>query len=104
MKNFFDQLGKIGEILAPIPGSPSPFFFAIQHHNNAEVQSTLLNSGDVDITRMNENGYFAIHCACQFNNLFAVDLMMGRGMLFQITPTLHIWHVAPNYLTDRLRH
>lgn len=94
MKNFFDQLGKIGEILAPIPGSPSPFFFAIQHHNNAEIQTTMLNCGDVDILRLNENGYFPIHCACQFNNLFAVDLMMGRGrrLTLLLRFTSSIWH------------
>ena len=103
MKSFFDQLGKISEILAPIPGSPSPFFYAIQHHNNAEVQSTLLNSGDVDVTRMTENGYFPIHCACQFNNLFAVDLMMGRGMRCKITISLDIWHRASENLTHCLR-
>ena len=84
MKNFFDKLGKLGEILAPVTGSSNNFFSAIQHHDNVEVQSLLLNSADTDMSRANENGYSAIHCACRYNNMFAVDLIMSRGN--HITP------------------
>ena len=79
MKNFFDKLGKLGEILAPVTGSSHPFFTAIQHHDNVEVQNLLLNTHHTDMARTNENGYAAIHCACRFNNMFAVDLIMSRG-------------------------
>jgi ankyrin repeat protein len=79
MKTFFDKLGKLGEILAPVTGTQNPFFIAIQNHNNVDVQSLLLNSPDTDMARANENGYSAIHCACRYNNMFAIDLIMSRG-------------------------
>lgn len=81
MKSFFDNLSKIGEILAPVAGTSSSFFLAIQSHNNVDVQSMLTNSPDADMARAQENGYSAIHCACRFNNLFAVDLIMSRGSM-----------------------
>jgi hypothetical protein len=79
MKGFFDQLGRIGEILAPVAGSSSSFFLAIQNHNNVEVQSTLMNSSGGEMARANESGYSAIHCACRYNNMFAVDMIMSKG-------------------------
>jgi hypothetical protein len=79
MKSFFDNLSKIGEILAPVAGTSSSFFLAIQSHNNTDVQSMLTNGPDTDMARAQENGYSAIHCACRFNNLFALDLVMSRG-------------------------
>lgn len=78
MKSFFDSLGKLGEILAPVTGVSNSFFLAIQHHNNVDIHSLMLNS-DVDLARVNENGYSSIHCACKFNNMFALDLVMSRG-------------------------
>lgn len=79
MKGFFDQLGRIGEILAPVAGSSSAFFLAIQNHNNVEVRSILMNSTGDEMARANESGYSAIHCACRYNNMFAVDMIMGQG-------------------------
>ena len=79
MKGFFDQLGRIGEILAPVAGSSSTFFLAIQNHNNVEVRSILMNSTGDEMARANESGYSAIHCACRYNNMFAVDMIMGQG-------------------------
>lgn len=80
MKSFFDSLGKLGEILAPVTGASHTYFLAIQHHDNVAVQSLMVNS-DVDLARVNENGYSSIHCACRFNNMFAMDLIMSRGKL-----------------------
>lgn len=81
MKSFFDQLGRIGEILAPVAGSSSTFFLSIQNHNNVDVQSILMNSTGVEMARANENGYSSIHCACRYNNMFAVDLIMSQGKI-----------------------
>ena len=36
-------------------------------------------NSDCDMARSNEGGYSAIHCACRYNNLFAMDLIMSRG-------------------------
>jgi ankyrin repeat protein len=80
MKSFFDSLGKLGEILAPVTGTSHTYFLAIQHHNNVEVQSLMMNS-DIDLARVNENGYSSIHCASRFNNMFAIDIIMSRGNL-----------------------
>jgi ankyrin repeat protein len=78
MKKFFDKLSKIGEILAPVTGSSNKMSLAIQHHNNIEVQNLMVDS-DTDMARANENGYSSIHCACRYNNMFAIDLIMSRG-------------------------
>ena len=65
--------------MAPVAGTSSSFFLAIQSHNNSDVQSMLSSGQDTDMARAQENGYSAIHCASRFNNLFAVDLIMSRG-------------------------
>lgn len=77
MFKFFE--GALGEILAPVAGTSNVFFLAIQHHKNEEVQNLLMKSFDVDMARVNENGYSSIHCACRYNNVFAVELIMSRG-------------------------
>lgn len=77
MFKFFE--GALGEMLAPVSGSSNVFFLAIQHHKNEEVQNLLLKSTEIDMARVSENGYSSIHCACRYNNVFAIDLIMNRG-------------------------
>lgn len=77
MFKFFE--GALGEMLAPVSGTSNVFFLAIQHHKNEEVKSLLLNSADVDMARISENGYSAIHCACRYNNVIAINLLLSRG-------------------------
>ena len=73
MFRFFE--GKFGELLAPVS---NPLFLAIQHHRHDEV-ARLLQSGDCDVQRMDSGGYSAIHIACRYCNLYAIDLIMSKG-------------------------
>ena len=77
MFKFFE--GALGEMLAPVSGTSNVFFLAIQHHKDKEVQDLMMNTFDTDMARLSENGYFSIHCACRYNNVFALDLIMSRG-------------------------
>ena len=78
MFNFlFD--GKLGEILAPVTGTANQFHLAIQHHKNAEVQSIILNSPNLNLNNLNESGLAPIHFACRYNNNFAIELLLSRG-------------------------
>lgn len=76
MFKFFE--GALGDILAPVSGTSNVLFLAIQHHKDDEVKN-LMSSPGTDMARVNDNGYFSIHCACRFNNVFALELIMSRG-------------------------
>jgi hypothetical protein len=91
MFKFFE--GALGEILAPVTGSSNGFFLAIQHHKNEDVQRILMRTTEMDMARVNENGYSTIHCASRYNNVFAIELCLNRGKLemiyFKIFVTLY---------------
>lgn len=79
MFNFIFE-GKIGEMLAPVAPS-SPLFLAIQNHRNDEIQSLLLTIDYRDSLKLSEGGYSAIHVACRYNNRFALELLLSKGLL-----------------------
>ena len=68
--------GIVGEILAPIKGN-NQFFLAIQHHRHQEVQELMAST---DVSKLGEGGWGAIHVACRYNNRFALDLLLQRGV------------------------
>lgn len=76
MFKFFE--GALGEILAPVSGSSNLLFLAIQHHKDEELRK-LVSASEVVLDKAIENGHSSIHCACRFNNVFALDLIMSRG-------------------------
>ena len=76
MFNFlFD--GKIGEYLAPVLPT-NQLFLAIQHHRNNEVQQMIF-SNQSDYRTNSDGGYAAIHVACRYNNIYALDLLAQQG-------------------------
>jgi ankyrin repeat protein len=70
------------EILAPVAGPTNALFLAVQHHQNDEVR--ILMNSQADGARVNENGYSAIHCACRYNNMYVIDLVMFQGKQKQL--------------------
>ncbi len=79
MFNFiFD--GKIGEMLAPVVPS-NQLFLAIQHHKNDEIPALLLSMDVNNSQKLVEGGYSAIHVACRYNNRFALELLLSKGLL-----------------------
>lgn len=70
--------GKIGEMLAPVMPA-NQLYLAIQNHRQAEVQS-LVASQQFDLRKAGDAGYMAIHVACRFNNVPALDLIVQQGM------------------------
>lgn len=81
MFNFiFD--GNIGKILAPVVPS-NQFHLAIQHHKNVEVTDLMVNN-TYQVNTAIEGGYSAIHVACRYNNQYALELLLKKGLyLFQ---------------------
>ena len=77
MFKFFE--GALGDILAPVSGPSNALFLAIQHHRDDEVRK-ILSSHETDVAKANDSGYCSIHCACRYNNILALDLIMSRGM------------------------
>jgi hypothetical protein len=77
MFKFFE--GALGDILAPVSGPSNALFLAIQHHKDDEVRK-MLSSHETDVAKSSDSGYSSIHCACRYNNLLALDLIMSRGM------------------------
>ena len=73
---FFE--GALGEILAPVSGTSNMLFLAIQQHKNDGLEK-LLSSYEADGSKPNDSGSLPIHCACRYNNLFALDLLLSRG-------------------------
>jgi hypothetical protein len=65
------------ELLAPVAGPTNALFLAVQHHQNDEVR--ILMNSQADGARVHENGYSAIHCACRYNNMYVIDLVMFQG-------------------------
>jgi hypothetical protein len=80
MFNFIFE-GGLGEILAPMGGS-NKLFLAIQHHRNEEIQSHMsLNSYETnEKLLLKEGGYGALHVAAKYNNLFALVLILNKGI------------------------
>lgn len=77
MFNFlFD--GKIGDILAPVVPS-NQLFLAIQHFKNDQIPSLLNSTGYIG-NQQAPGVYSAIHVACRYNNKYALDLLVQRGM------------------------
>ena len=88
MFNFiFD--GKIGEMLAPVVPS-NQLFLAIQHHKNEEIPPLLLTMDVNNSQKLVEGGYSAIHVACRYNNRFALELILSKGLLFRISVTIDV--------------
>ena len=86
MFNFIFE-GKIGEILAPVVPS-NQLFLAIQHHKNDEIQ-TFMSKNQYDVNEkliLLEGGYAAIHVACRYNNKFALELILSKGIFLT-----HLW-------------
>eukprot|EP01035_Chromulina_nebulosa_P001360 gene1360-1813_t len=80
MFNFIFE-GKIGEILAPVVPS-NQLFLAIQHHKNDEIQ-TFMSKNQYDVNEkliLLEGGYAAIHVACRYNNKYALELILSKGI------------------------
>jgi hypothetical protein len=80
MFNFLFE-GKIGEILAPVAGTPNQFHLAIQHHKNSEINSILESSPNLNLSQLSDSGIAPIHVACRYNNVYALDLMLNQGFL-----------------------
>ena len=78
MFNFLFE-GKIGEILAPVAGTPNQFHLAIQHNKNVEVQNIVNSSSNAALNILSESGIAPLHIACRYNNTFAVELLVSRG-------------------------
>jgi len=78
MFNFLFE-GKIGDILAPVVPT-NQLFLAIQHHRNAELH-LLLDKYNHNSNSLNDGGYAAIHVACRYNNRFALELLLTRGII-----------------------
>jgi ankyrin repeat protein len=70
--------GKLGEMLAPVMPM-NQLFLAIQNHRNQEVQNFII-SQQFDLRKPCEAGYMAIHVACRYNNLPAIDMLTQQGM------------------------
>lgn len=70
--------GSLGEILAPVTGTLNQLNLAIQHHRNQEITAILARE-NVDLSKIGDSGYAALHVACRFNNRFAFDLILDRG-------------------------
>jgi ankyrin repeat protein len=80
MFNFlFD--GKLGDILAPVVPQ-NQVFLAIQHFKNAELNE-LLNTTGYNPATLADGGYAALHVACRYNNRFAVEILLSRGVFGQ---------------------
>jgi len=69
--------GKLGEMLAPVMPM-NKLYLAIQNHQQAEVQH-IIASQQFDLRKASDAGYMAIHVACRFNNLMALDLIIQQG-------------------------
>jgi hypothetical protein len=80
----FDYIfnGAIGDMLAPVVPS-NKLFLAIQHHKNSEIQQLMLN---MDSQLMSEHGIGAIHIASRYNNAYALDLILGKGIILLSLP------------------
>ena len=76
MFKFFE--GALGEILAPVSGTSNMLFLAIQQHKNDGIEK-LLSSYEADGAKANDNGSLPIHCACRYNNIIALNLLLSRG-------------------------
>jgi hypothetical protein len=68
--------GSLGDILAPVTGTLNQLNLAIQHHRNNEITA----KENVDLAKIGDSGYATIHVACRFNNRFAFDFILGRGL------------------------
>lgn len=78
MFNFiFDS--KIGEMLAPVVPS-NQLFLAIQHHKNDEIPALMLSMDSNSSQKLSEGGYSAIHVSCRYNNRFALELLLSKGI------------------------
>jgi hypothetical protein len=71
--------GSLGDILAPVTGTLNQLNLAIQHHRNNEI-TAILAKENVDLAKIGDSGYATIHVACRFNNRFAFDFILGRGL------------------------
>lgn len=61
--------------IAPVVPT-NKLFLAIQHHKNDEVHKLIINN---DLRNL-ENGYGAIHVACRYNNRYALELILSKGL------------------------
>lgn len=77
MFNFLFE-GKLGEMLAP--SLQSPLMTAIMRNDQDAIQNLVAGSSTMDICRNDESGYSAVHAACRYNNLFALQLIFSRGV------------------------
>ena len=95
MFKFFE--GALGEILAPVSGSSNQLFLAIQHHKDEELRK-LVSASEIELDKASENGYSSIHCACRFNNTFALDLIMSRGQNFNNHASNFLYHISDSLM------
>ena len=72
--------GKLGEMLAPVIPI-NQLLIAIQNHKNIDVQN-LITSQQFDLRNMTDVGHGAIHVACRYNNLYALELIILQGNFF----------------------
>lgn len=77
MFNFLFE-GKLGEMLAP--SMQNPLIAAIMRNDQDAIQTLVAGSSTIEICRNDESGYSAVHAACRYNNLFALQLIFSRGV------------------------
>lgn len=77
MFNFiFD--GKLGEILAPLQPS-NQLFLSIQHHKHNDLKLLLSTMSNHEITTLCDGGMYAVHVACKFSNMPALEWLLEKG-------------------------
>ena len=86
MFNFLFE-GRLGDILAPVGSPTHQFHLSIQHQRNNEVQAYLDANPVSVVNQTNENGVAAIHVACRFNNMFAIETLLNRGLFLFVQIT-----------------
>jgi ankyrin repeat protein len=70
--------GSLGDILAPVTGPLNQLNLAIQHQRNNEI-TAILQRENIDLAKIGDSGYTALHVACRYGNRFAFELIVGRG-------------------------
>ena len=74
---------KAGEYLAPVAGT-NQLFLAIQYHKDEQFKN-LIQTASYETNQkfiLREHGYSCIHVACRYNNEFATELLLAKGMKF----------------------
>lgn len=82
MFNFIFE-GKIGEMLAPVSGPTSQLLLAVQHHRNEDMRNIIETTG-LDLGKSGDGGYSAIHVAARYDNRYALEFILSRGLVTSV--------------------